>query len=91
MTELENEDREGRRAVCCSERNGSDPAATRSVGHAGPRLPVRYPRHGRKGGCAAGTEPLIAVTVPELRRLLNALIHRLVGPIFTEGAHLGGV
>jgi hypothetical protein len=28
----------------------------------------------RKGGFAAGTEQLIALTVPELRRLLNTLI-----------------
>ena len=29
-----------------------------------------------KGGAAAGTEQLIALTVPELRRLLNTLIRR---------------
>src|SRR3954454_13271360 len=43
-------------------------------GDARPRLPVGHPRHRRKGGAAAGTGQLIALTVPELRRLLNTLI-----------------
>src|SRR4051794_36930335 len=49
------------------------PVSTHHPGHARPRLPVGHPRHRGKRGSAAGTGQLIALTVPDLRRLLNPL------------------
>src|SRR5919107_827726 len=48
--------------------------STHHPGDARPRLSVRHPRRRGKGGSAAGNGQLIALTVPELRRLLNTLI-----------------
>jgi DDE superfamily endonuclease len=48
--------------------------STHHPGDARPRLSERHPRHRGKRGSAVGNEQLIALTVPELRRLLNTLI-----------------